>query len=175
MSAAIPPNLHELPGSAAAKNAATAAGAPPALESGGAERAATLAPALAGVADTRVICAGTEAEKASDFANYFCSYAYLYHQKQMLSDGVRMAAYRDAIFAHAELFEGRAVLDVGTGSGILAVWCAQAGARVVHAVEYTSVAAHAARLAAANGVGDVVKARARRGALRRFRARRARR
>ena len=28
---------------------------------------------------------GDEKAKATDFANYFCSYAQLYHQKQMLT------------------------------------------------------------------------------------------
>ena len=35
------------------------------------------------------------------------------------------------------------VMDVGTGSGILAVWAAQAGARKVYAIEYTNMAKHA--------------------------------
>ncbi|EOD41259.1 hypothetical protein EMIHUDRAFT_53207, partial [Emiliania huxleyi CCMP1516] len=64
--------------------------------------------------------------------------------------------YRTAILNNRACFEGKAVLDVGAGSGILAIWAAKAGARVVYAVEATSMAKHARRLAAANGVGDVV-------------------
>lgn len=60
---------------------------------------------------------------------------FLYHQKEMLEDGVRMRAYHDAVFLNKQCFEGKTVLDVGTGSGILAVWAAQAGARKVYAVE----------------------------------------
>ncbi|RQM10446.1 hypothetical protein B5M09_013137, partial [Aphanomyces astaci] len=37
-------------------------------------------------------------EESSDFANYFCTYGFIYHQKQMLSDTLRMQRYRDAIF-----------------------------------------------------------------------------
>ncbi|CAI5942973.1 unnamed protein product [Closterium sp. NIES-64] len=48
------------------------------------------------------------------------------------------------------------VLDVGTGSGILAIWAAQAGARRVYAVEATDMAQHATTLARANGVADRV-------------------
>jgi hypothetical protein len=33
--------------------------------------------------DSSSIMKGSEADKAADFANYFCSYAYLYHQKQV--------------------------------------------------------------------------------------------
>ena len=49
------------------------------------------------------------------------------------------------------------VLDVGTGSGILAIWSAQAGARKVFAVEATNMAEHARELARANGVADIVE------------------
>jgi Predicted RNA methylase len=71
--------------------------------------------------------------KATDFANYFCSYAQLYHQKQMLADHNRMAAYHAAIMGNADVFKDKVVMDVGTGSGILAAWAAQAGARRVYA------------------------------------------
>mmetsp|Transcript_50295 Transcript_50295/g.151416 ORF Transcript_50295/g.151416 Transcript_50295/m.151416 type:complete len:353 (-) Transcript_50295:196-1254(-) len=47
-------------------------------------------------------------------------------------------------------------MDVGTGSGILAVWAAKAGARRVYAVEYTDMAKHAQSVMEANGVADVV-------------------
>eukprot|EP00607_Mallomonas_marina_P002134 CAMPEP_0182434426 /NCGR_PEP_ID=MMETSP1167-20130531/69738_1 /TAXON_ID=2988 /ORGANISM="Mallomonas Sp, Strain CCMP3275" /LENGTH=358 /DNA_ID=CAMNT_0024624291 /DNA_START=54 /DNA_END=1130 /DNA_ORIENTATION=+ len=100
---------------------------------------------------------GTEADKAADFANYFCSYAYLYHQKQMLMDHVRMQAYYSAIMQNKQLFQGKVILDVGTGSGVLAIWAAQAGAAKVYAVEYTDMAAHAKALVEANGLGDIVE------------------
>lgn len=51
----------------------------------------------------------------------------------------------------------QAVLDVGTGSGILAIWCAQAGARKVYAVEATKMADHARDLVKGNGVEDIVE------------------
>jgi protein arginine N-methyltransferase 1 len=58
--------------------------------------------------------------KATDYANYFCAYAQLYHQKQMLTDHNRMAAYHAAIVGNANVFKDKVVMDVGTGSGILA-------------------------------------------------------
>lgn len=99
---------------------------------------------------------GDEKAKASDFANYFCSYAQLYHQKQMLADHNRMAAYHSAIMGNADVFKDKVVMDVGTGSGILAVWAAQAGARKVYAIEYTDMAKHARQVMKANGVEDIV-------------------
>ncbi len=109
------------------------------------------------ITDSSPIMAGGEAEKAADFANYFCSYAYLYHQKQMLMDHVRMKAYHSAIMSNKAQFQGKTVLDVGTGSGVLAMWCAQAGAAKVYAVEYTDMANHARRLVEGNGLSGVVE------------------
>lgn len=102
---------------------------------------------------------GDESGKAADYANYFSSYAYLYHQKQMLSDRSRMNAYRDAILENKSIFAGRRVLDVGAGSGILSIWAARAGASKVYAVEFTSMATHARRLVKANGLSEVIDVR----------------
>jgi len=99
---------------------------------------------------------GDEKAKATDFANYFCAYAQLYHQKQMLTDHNRMAAYHAAIVGNSDVFKDKVVMDVGTGSGILSVWAAQAGAKRVYAVEYTDMAKHARRVVAANGVDHIV-------------------
>eukprot|EP01035_Chromulina_nebulosa_P021290 gene21290-27585_t len=109
------------------------------------------------VLDISPIMQGNEADKAADYANYFCSYAYLYHQKQMLMDHVRMRAYHNSIMLNKHLFEGKVVLDVGTGSGILSIWCAQAGAAKVYAVEYTDMAKHAKALVDHNGLSDVIE------------------
>lgn len=48
-------------------------------------------------------------------------------------------------------------MDVGTGTGILAIWCAQAGAKKVYAVEATKMSDHARDLVKANNVYDVVE------------------
>ncbi len=49
-------------------------------------------------------------------------------------------------------FQGKVVLDVGTGSGILSIFAAKAGAKKVYAVEATDMAVHARRLVAHNKV-----------------------
>lgn len=43
----------------------------------------------------------------------------------MLRDRPRQLAYRDAIFQNKSNFEGKIVLDIGAGTGILSVFCAQ--------------------------------------------------
>lgn len=70
----------------------------------------------------------------------------------MLRDAARNAAYAQAI---AALAPGRLVLDVGTGSGLLAMLAARAGAAHVHACELNPmVAATAREIIAANGLAD---------------------
>lgn len=72
----------------------------------------------------------------------------------MLKDSVRCEAFRKAI---AEtVTPGCAVLDVGAGTGILSLFAAQAGARVVYAVERTGIAELARRIVAENGFSDRV-------------------
>ena len=44
---------------------------------------------------------------------------------------VRTDAYRDALEKNPELIKGKAVLDVGCGTGILSMFAARAGARQV--------------------------------------------
>ncbi|RDY02955.1 Protein arginine N-methyltransferase PRMT10 [Mucuna pruriens] len=99
----------------------------------------------------------TIVSKDVDYANYFYPYALLYHQKEMLCDRVRMDAYFNAIFENKHHFAGKTVLDVGAGSGILAIWSAQAGARKVYAVEATNMSEHARVLVKANNLQDVVE------------------
>lgn len=67
-----------------------------------------------------------------------------------------MAAYHSAILGNADVFRDKVVMDIGTGSGILAVWAAQAGARKVYAIEYTDMAKYAQRVVDANQMQDVV-------------------
>jgi type I protein arginine methyltransferase len=102
-------------------------------------------------------CGVRPVDKEVDFANYFCTYTYLYHQKKMLCNRVRMDAYHSAVFRNAPHFQGKVVLDVGTGSGILAIWSVQTEARKVYAVKATNMAEHARELSRANGVTDIVE------------------
>ncbi len=74
---------------------------------------------------------------------------------EMLEDRERTDAYRRAIAATVR--PGDVVVDVGTGNGVLAVAAAQAGARIVYAIEQSGIADTAARVFAANGVADRVR------------------
>lgn len=76
-----------------------------------------------------------------------------FHQS-MLRDTLRSRVYADAI---AGVAPGRNVLDIGTGSGLLAMMAARAGARHVYACELDQrLAATAHDIIAANGFADCI-------------------
>ncbi len=74
-------------------------------------------------------------------------------QKDMLEDHKRTGAYYQGVMQNRRQFEGKVVLDVGTGSGILAIFAAKAGAKKVYAVEATNMAKFAKELVKENEVG----------------------
>lgn len=73
-------------------------------------------------------------------------------QKDMLEDHKRTGAYYNAVLENKRLFKDKVVLDVGTGSGILAIFSAIAGAKKVYAVEATDMAKNARKLVEHNKV-----------------------
>ncbi|KAK2070901.1 hypothetical protein P8C59_005363 [Phyllachora maydis] len=91
-----------------------------------------------GVGPGRADLAG--ARKAKDDSDYyFESYAHNEIHETMLKDTVRTDAYRDFIYQNKDLFEGKVVLDVGCGTGILSMFCAKAGAKQVIAVDRSDI------------------------------------
>ena len=64
---------------------------------------------------------------------YFHYYAQLQHQQNMLQDYVRTGCYYEAITENRSDFEGKAVMDVGAGSGILSLFAAQVSTLCLHA------------------------------------------
>ncbi len=86
-------------------------------------------------------------------SEYFASYGDPGVHRLMIADHARTDAYRRAIEAVVE--PGMRVLDVGTGTGILALFAARAGAEV-WAVDESSILGVARELAQANGLADRV-------------------
>jgi len=81
---------------------------------------------------------------------YFYYYGMLQHQQNMLQDYIRTGTYFAAITENEMDFNGKVVMDVGCGSGILSLFAAQAGAKVIYAVEASSMAEFAIKLVNAN-------------------------
>jgi len=74
----------------------------------------------------------------------------------MLKDTIRTDAYRDFIYNHKYLFEGKVVLDVGCGTGILSMFCAKAGAARVIAVDNSAIIDKARENIFNNGFSDKI-------------------
>ncbi|XP_065216680.1 protein arginine N-methyltransferase 6 [Planococcus citri] len=88
---------------------------------------------------------------------YFESYSDLEVHRVMLNDTPRNEAYRNAIFSSNDLFDGKTVLDVGTGTAILSILCAKAGARKVYAVDASNVVEIAKETVKENEVQHIVE------------------
>lgn len=88
---------------------------------------------------------------------YFDFYGSMRSQKIMLEDMARMKAYHSAIFKNkSEMIADKVILDVGTGTGVLSVWAAKAGAKHVYAVEASNAVKLARRLVQSSNLSDVV-------------------
>jgi protein arginine N-methyltransferase 1 len=87
---------------------------------------------------------------------YFDSYAHFGIHEEMLKDEVRMKTYSQAILSSKHLFQGKTVLDVGCGTGILCMFAARAGAKKVIGVEMATIHHQAKKIIAANGFSDVI-------------------
>lgn len=90
---------------------------------------------------------------AVDF--YFESYAELGLQRYMVSDRPRTDAFAAAIKEAME--GGETVIDVGTGSGLLAMLAAKAGAKRVYALDQSTVAVAARETVERNGMAESIE------------------
>ncbi len=101
---------------------------------------------------------GKEVNKAQDLdSGYFESYSYNSIHELMIKDRIRTDAYRDFIYDHKRLFKDKIVLDVGCGTGILSMFCAKAGAKLVLAVDNSDIIDKARENVFRNGLQDGVK------------------
>ena len=87
---------------------------------------------------------------------YFDSYAHFGIHEEMLKDEVRTLTYRNSMWHNKHLFKGKAVLDVGCGTGILSMFAAKAGAKMVIGVDMSSIVDHAKQIVKDNKLDDVV-------------------
>jgi protein-L-isoaspartate O-methyltransferase len=72
----------------------------------------------------------------------------------MLQDVIRTTAYADAISATVK--PGSRVIDFGSGTGVLAIFAARAGATTVHAIERTAIVESAREIARRSGHPEIL-------------------
>lgn len=82
----------------------------------------------------------TKDDVNSQDEEYFKSYSDVGIHEEMLSDVIRTNAYRCAILKNYEKIRGKIVADIGAGTGVLSIFCVQAGAKKVYAVEASELA-----------------------------------
>uniref|UniRef100_A0A8C5DSF2 Protein arginine N-methyltransferase domain-containing protein n=1 Tax=Gouania willdenowi TaxID=441366 RepID=A0A8C5DSF2_GOUWI len=85
---------------------------------------------------------------------YFDSYAHFGIHEEMLKDEVRTLTYRNSMFHNKHLFKDKVVLDVGSGTGILCMFAAKAGAKKVIGIECSSISDYAVKIVKANNLDD---------------------
>ncbi|KAL3068032.1 hypothetical protein niasHT_038022 [Heterodera trifolii] len=88
---------------------------------------------------------------------YFDSYAHFGIHEEMLKDEVRTVTYRNAIYHNRHLFKNKVVMDVGSGTGILSMFAARAGAKKVFAVEYSKMATQSKKIIKDNQMDGVIE------------------
>lgn len=79
--------------------------------------------------------------------------AFDFHHS-MLADELRTSSFQSAI--NSSVKPGDVVVDIGTGTGVLSVFAAKAGASRVYAIEQEPVIGVARKIAARNGLADVI-------------------
>lgn len=87
---------------------------------------------------------------------YFSTYAHFGIHHEMLSDIVRTSSYKKAIIENSETIEGRTVLDLGCGTGILSMFAASAGAQHVIGIDQSDIIYHAMEIIRENNVSDKI-------------------
>ncbi|XP_028291076.1 protein arginine N-methyltransferase 2 isoform X2 [Gouania willdenowi] len=88
---------------------------------------------------------------------YFGNYGTLKLHLEMLSDKSRTEAYRQVILGNRAFLKNKVVMDLGCGTGIISLFCAQlAQPSTVYAVEASSMANYTRQLVKQNGFEDTI-------------------
>ena len=93
-------------------------------------------------------------EREEDY--YFDSYGHFNIHEEMIKDKVRTETYMKAIVDNPAIFKDKVVLDVGSGTGILSIFAARAGARRVYAIEKANISKFSRKIIEENGLSDRV-------------------
>ncbi|XP_033335587.2 uncharacterized protein LOC117225896 [Megalopta genalis] len=94
--------------------------------------------------------------ESGNMDQYFKSYEELDVHQLMLNDKSRTLTYKNAIINSKQLFENKIVMDVGAGTGILSIFCTQAGAQKVYAVEASDLVKLTEEVVTENKLNDKI-------------------
>jgi predicted RNA methylase len=89
-------------------------------------------------------------------SEYFQAYSCVWIHWLMLSDSSRTKTYQNAINNASDFIKGKTVLDIGTGTGILSMFCAKAGAKKVYAVDASNFVHEAKMIIRENNLQDTI-------------------
>eukprot|EP01080_Neovahlkampfia_damariscottae_P007766 gene7766-12236_t len=95
-------------------------------------------------------------EKEEKLDYYFDSYSHFGIHEEMLKDEVRTKSYRNAIYNNKHLFKDKIVLEVGSGTGILCLFAAKAGAKHVYGIEMSNMIHQSRQIIKDNKLDDVI-------------------
>jgi len=87
---------------------------------------------------------------------YFDSYSHFGIHEEMLKDEVRTLSYRNSIINNKHLFKDKVVLDVGCGTGILSMFAAQAGAKMVIGIDCSEILHQARQIVKDNHFDHII-------------------
>ncbi|XP_071671218.1 protein arginine N-methyltransferase 8 isoform X5 [Patagioenas fasciata] len=87
---------------------------------------------------------------------YFDSYAHFGIHEEMLKDEVRTLTYRNSMYHNKHVFKDKIVLDVGSGTGILSMFAAKAGAKKVYGIECSSISDYSEKIIKANHLDNII-------------------
>uniref|UniRef100_A0A670XPB4 type I protein arginine methyltransferase n=1 Tax=Pseudonaja textilis TaxID=8673 RepID=A0A670XPB4_PSETE len=87
---------------------------------------------------------------------YFDSYAHFGIHEEMLKDEVRTLTYRNSMYHNKHVFKEKIVLDVGSGTGILSMFAAKAGAKKVYGIECSSISDYSEKIIKSNHLDHII-------------------
>mmetsp|Transcript_14000 Transcript_14000/g.2252 ORF Transcript_14000/g.2252 Transcript_14000/m.2252 type:complete len:131 (+) Transcript_14000:58-450(+) len=87
---------------------------------------------------------------------YFDSYAHFGIHEEMIKDKARTETYKNAILRNSYLFEGKTVLDIGCGTGILCFFAARAGASHVYGIDMADIIDYSQQVVIDNNMEDKI-------------------
>lgn len=90
-------------------------------------------------------------EEEFEDSGYYGTYSHHEIHAEMLQDTVRTMSYKNAVLSNKNVFKDKVVLDVGCGTCILSMFCAEAGAKHVYAVDMSDMAYQAIDIVRQNG------------------------